>query len=429
MAGVRPPTGAPPGLGPRAARASRHAIDDSAADNSTDSSAWRTSTVGSPPDADVAVQECLLRAGAPVAMSFASAHGVVIDTSAGRVVARHEPAPTVADDDAGRRRRRRGRPCTRCSMITDVGRGIDVDRSDGVVRGAEPFGREVAHGPPTIAAASYPPTMPTHRSRRRTPPHDRRRPLWNESYYLDWFTDDGRLGGYVRIGFVPALGGVWYWACLVEEGGRLVTVIDDTGADAVDSRVDGAAHGRTVGRPCGHGAAGADVMQPRGVRGRTRRSGGGVPRRPGRPSSVRLRAGVGDRSRRLPVAARSRPATRSRARCTARCSWVIDASRWTDGASATTRGARPATGGPWRGTGRRAGSTTAPVGTPPPRSPGSANMGVSYVLPPGSTEFEQHADDPRRRHRRPGGTRRTRHAFASATSSSRSNRWRGHRCC
>jgi len=50
--------------------------------------------------------------------------------------------------------------------------------------------------------------------------------LWNESYYLDWFAADGSAGGYVRIGFVPDLGGVWYWACFVEPGGPLVTVID-----------------------------------------------------------------------------------------------------------------------------------------------------------------------------------------------------------
>ena len=31
--------------------------------------------------------------------------------------------------------------------------------------------------------------------------------LWNESYYLDWFTEDGTAGGYVRIGFVPHLRG------------------------------------------------------------------------------------------------------------------------------------------------------------------------------------------------------------------------------
>ena len=50
--------------------------------------------------------------------------------------------------------------------------------------------------------------------------------LWNESYYLDWFTEDLSLGGYVRIGFYPNLGTVWYWACLVGEGRPLVTVID-----------------------------------------------------------------------------------------------------------------------------------------------------------------------------------------------------------
>ncbi|MCP4434485.1 MAG: hypothetical protein GY812_03170 [Actinomycetia bacterium] len=50
--------------------------------------------------------------------------------------------------------------------------------------------------------------------------------LWNESYYLDWFAEDLSVGGYVRIGFYPNLGKVWYWACLVGEGRPLVTVID-----------------------------------------------------------------------------------------------------------------------------------------------------------------------------------------------------------
>ena len=50
--------------------------------------------------------------------------------------------------------------------------------------------------------------------------------LWNESYYLDWFAPDGSSGGYVRIGFVPGLESVWYWACFVEPGQPLVTVID-----------------------------------------------------------------------------------------------------------------------------------------------------------------------------------------------------------
>lgn len=51
-------------------------------------------------------------------------------------------------------------------------------------------------------------------------------PLWNESYYLDWFAEDGSLGGYARIGFYPNLKRVWYWACLVGPDRDLITVID-----------------------------------------------------------------------------------------------------------------------------------------------------------------------------------------------------------
>lgn len=51
--------------------------------------------------------------------------------------------------------------------------------------------------------------------------------LWNESFYLDWFTQDASIGGYVRIGFNPGLGTVWYWACLVGEDRPLVSVIAD----------------------------------------------------------------------------------------------------------------------------------------------------------------------------------------------------------
>ena len=40
-------------------------------------------------------------------------------------------------------------------------------------------------------------------------------PLWNESWYFDFVTADGSLGGYVRLGRYPNLGVVWYWACLV----------------------------------------------------------------------------------------------------------------------------------------------------------------------------------------------------------------------
>lgn len=50
--------------------------------------------------------------------------------------------------------------------------------------------------------------------------------MWNESYYLDWFTEDGSLGGYARIGFYPNLDRLWYWACLVGPDRKLITVID-----------------------------------------------------------------------------------------------------------------------------------------------------------------------------------------------------------
>ena len=68
--------------------------------------------------------------------------------------------------------------------------------------------------------------MPTPRpadEQRHTPDDD---PLWNESYYFDWFTEDLTLGGYVRIGFYPNMGKVWYWACLVGPDRPLVTVIE-----------------------------------------------------------------------------------------------------------------------------------------------------------------------------------------------------------
>jgi hypothetical protein len=51
---------------------------------------------------------------------------------------------------------------------------------------------------------------------------------WNESWYFDFASRDGALGGYVRVGFHPNLGEgeIWYWACVVGEGRPLVTVID-----------------------------------------------------------------------------------------------------------------------------------------------------------------------------------------------------------
>lgn len=69
-------------------------------------------------------------------------------------------------------------------------------------------------------------------------------PLWNESWYMDWFQADGSVGGYIRIGFVPQLNAVWYWACLVGEGRELVWLVDHDvaipdAADSLEIRHDG----------------------------------------------------------------------------------------------------------------------------------------------------------------------------------------------
>lgn len=50
--------------------------------------------------------------------------------------------------------------------------------------------------------------------------------LWSESYYLDFVDPKAGVAGYVRIGILPNLGRVWYWACLVGPNRPLVTVID-----------------------------------------------------------------------------------------------------------------------------------------------------------------------------------------------------------
>jgi hypothetical protein len=51
-------------------------------------------------------------------------------------------------------------------------------------------------------------------------------PLWNESWYFDFATPDGGLGGYVRVGLYPNLGTTWYWAYLVGEGRPLIALRD-----------------------------------------------------------------------------------------------------------------------------------------------------------------------------------------------------------
>jgi len=49
--------------------------------------------------------------------------------------------------------------------------------------------------------------------------------LWNESYYLDFVTDDAQVAGYARIGLYPNLGVTWWTAMLVGVGRPLVASV------------------------------------------------------------------------------------------------------------------------------------------------------------------------------------------------------------
>ncbi len=49
--------------------------------------------------------------------------------------------------------------------------------------------------------------------------------LWGESYYMDFVTDDASLGGYVRVGWYPTLGVVWFTVAVVEPGRPTIMVV------------------------------------------------------------------------------------------------------------------------------------------------------------------------------------------------------------
>jgi Phosphotransferase enzyme family/SCP-2 sterol transfer family len=51
---------------------------------------------------------------------------------------------------------------------------------------------------------------------------------WNESWYLDAIDADGKLGAYLRIGYVPNLGHTVYTAYIVGEGRPSVAILDYT---------------------------------------------------------------------------------------------------------------------------------------------------------------------------------------------------------
>ncbi|MBN2624215.1 MAG: hypothetical protein JXA83_12630 [Acidimicrobiales bacterium] len=87
---------------------------------------------------------------------------------------------------------------------------------------------------------------------------------WNESWYFDFATADGSLGGYVRLGLYPNQDMVWYWACLVGEGRPLVIVVDHEIAPprpgALELRGDGLWADHTVEVPFDHVTLGCEAF-------------------------------------------------------------------------------------------------------------------------------------------------------------------------
>ncbi|HUW02469.1 MAG TPA: hypothetical protein VMW08_08985 [Acidimicrobiales bacterium] len=90
-------------------------------------------------------------------------------------------------------------------------------------------------------------------------------PLAFESWYFDFTTRSGDLGGYVRIGLMPNLGRTWYWACVVGEDRPLVTVIDHevplpSREGSLEIRSEGLWADHTVETPFEHFTLGAEAF-------------------------------------------------------------------------------------------------------------------------------------------------------------------------
>jgi hypothetical protein len=106
------------------------------------------------------------------------------------------------------------------------------------------------------------PTGLTTADERRHPPGPEA--WWNESWYFDFATTDGSLGGYVRLGLYPGQDVAWYWACLVGEGRPLVIVTDHevtppAGA-SLEVRAEGLWADHTVEAPFDHMTLGCEAF-------------------------------------------------------------------------------------------------------------------------------------------------------------------------
>jgi hypothetical protein len=87
---------------------------------------------------------------------------------------------------------------------------------------------------------------------------------WGESWYFDFATLDGALGGYVRIGFYPHQQACWYWACLVGEGRRPIMVVDHDvpvgRTPALEVRHEGLWADHTIEVPFDHVTVGCEAF-------------------------------------------------------------------------------------------------------------------------------------------------------------------------
>jgi hypothetical protein len=88
--------------------------------------------------------------------------------------------------------------------------------------------------------------------------------LWAESWYFDFATADGSLGGYVRLCVYPRQNVCWYWAALAGEGRRLVTVIDHgvtpPRAPGLEIRSEGLWADHTIETPFDHVSLGCEAF-------------------------------------------------------------------------------------------------------------------------------------------------------------------------
>ena len=78
-------------------------------------------------------------------------------------------------------------------------------------------------------------------------------PLWNESHYLDFVSQDGQMAGYARIGLYPNLGVTWWTTVVARPGRPLVASVaydlPGTPAPGLTVRGDGCSVDGVIGLP------------------------------------------------------------------------------------------------------------------------------------------------------------------------------------